>query len=110
MEAAGLHAQLFAGIFPLEDQPVTKPDPRCFDPVWRQIGDASPQGSIYVGDRREDMLAARAAGITFVAVRCGPEAQTSESFMPEVDPSDILDTATDLPSWLDRRNAAHRPA
>lgn len=104
MQAAGLARELFTGIFPLEDQPAAKPDPRCFEPVQRLIGDAGLRASMYIGDRREDMIAAHAAGLTFVAVRTGPEA--GETFAPELPTTYILDRASDLVAWLDLQGIA----
>jgi phosphoglycolate phosphatase len=99
MGAAGIPSELFEGIFPLEDQPAAKPDPRCFEPVRREIGSTELERSAYVGDRREDMLAAHAAGLTFVAVKTGPE--RGLGFTPELPESHVLDSAASIPSWLD---------
>jgi phosphoglycolate phosphatase-like HAD superfamily hydrolase len=101
---AGVEEALFDGIFPREAQPVTKPDPRCFEPVWSALG--VPHGAglsplpIYVGDREEDRLAATGAGIRFIAVKTGPE--VSLGFPRDVDATHVLASVADLPSWLDR--------
>src|SRR5690606_1353502 len=57
MDQAGLAPSLFTGIFAYEDQPAAKPDPRCFEPVWRALGGPRPEHAIYVGDRIDDQLA-----------------------------------------------------
>ena len=54
MNQAGLAPSLFTGIFAYEDQPASKPDPRCFEPVWRALGRCTPEHSVYVGDRADD--------------------------------------------------------
>lgn len=98
MLQAGLPTGCFSGIFPLEDQPHPKPDPRCFEPVWRAAGGQVP--ALYVGDRAEDHRAATAAGLPFVAVRTGPEA-SFDRFPHGLDVHANLDTAAALEGWLD---------
>lgn len=98
MLQAGLPAGCFSGIFPLEDQPHAKPDPRCFEPVWEAAGGRVP--ALYVGDRAEDHRAASAAGLPFVAVRTGPEA-SFDGFPRGLDVHATLDTAAALEGWLD---------
>ncbi|MFV8751029.1 HAD family hydrolase [Nannocystaceae bacterium ST9] len=100
MREAQLDRELFAGIFAHEDQPVGKPDPRCFEPVWRALGGPRPEQSIYVGDRHDDRLAAQAAGLTFVGVRTGPEPHGFASHPRE----HVLDSAADLPRWLEAQS------
>jgi phosphoglycolate phosphatase len=101
---AGIARSLFDGIFPREAQPVTKPDPRCFEPVWAALG--VPHGAavsptpIYVGDRDEDRRAATSAGIRFLAVLTGPEA--TQGFPADHDPAHVLASVADLPAWLER--------
>lgn len=108
MAQAGLRRDLFEGIFALEDQPVSKPDPRCFEPVWQAL-DASAHDhpssrALYVGDREDDHVAARAAGLGFVGVRTGPEHITSSrSFLDELADEHVLDSAAQLPTWLESR-------
>jgi HAD superfamily hydrolase (TIGR01509 family) len=97
MREAALTRELFDGIFAHEDQPVGKPDPRCFEPVWGALGGPRLQSAIYVGDRHDDLLAARAAGMTFVGVRTGPEPHRFSEH-----PRDhVLDSAAELPRWLE---------
>lgn len=106
MRQAGLAEDLFDGIFAYEDQPVSKPDPRCFEPVWDALGGRASARAIYVGDREDDWLAARGAGVQFVGVRTGPEhVATGASFLDQLPTPDVLDTAAELPTWLDRRGA-----
>jgi phosphoglycolate phosphatase len=104
---AGVEEDLFDGIFPRELQPATKPDPRCFEPVWSVLGvttggHLSPL-PIYVGDRDEDRLAANGAGIRFIAVKTGPE--VSLGFPHGVHATHVLDSVADLPEWLTRTEA-----
>ena len=97
MREAELARELFDGIFADEDQPFSKPDPRCFEPVWAALGGKRPEQAIYVGDRHDDLLAARGAGLTFVGVRTGPELHGFAEHPPE----HVLDSAAVLPSWLE---------
>ncbi len=54
----------------MEDTPVHKPDPAPLLEGARRLG-AAPSGCVYVGDAVVDVLAARAAGMTAVAVTWG---------------------------------------
>lgn len=106
MSQAGLERELFDGIFAHEDQPAAKPDPRCFEPVWRQLGSGLGSGmgerAVYVGDREDDMLAAHRAGLRFIGVRTGPEHHTrADSFLDALASEHVLDSAAELPSWLE---------
>lgn len=104
MDQAGLAASLFSGIFAYEDQPAAKPDPRCFEPVWRALGGPRPDRAIYVGDRADDHLAADAAGLCFVGVRTGPEHHArpeAPSFLDALPRERVLDSAAELPDWLE---------
>lgn len=104
MNQAGLDRGLFEGIFAFEDQPVSKPDPRCFDPVWDALGQPAIERAIYVGDREDDHTAARAAGLHFVGVRTGPEhVARGRSFLDHLPDEHVLDTAAELPDWLEGR-------
>jgi phosphoglycolate phosphatase len=106
MDQAGLSQALFAGIFAFEDQPVSKPDPRCFEPVWQALGSANAnmaERALYVGDREDDHLAASAAGVGFVGVRTGPEHLASSSFLDRLSEEHVLDSAAELPAWLEAR-------
>lgn len=104
MNQAGLSPELFTGIFAYEDQPVSKPDPRCFEPVWRALGRPRPEHSVYVGDRADDQLAASAAGLHFIGVRTGPEHHAcpdATSFLDALPPEHVLDSVAELPRWLE---------
>lgn len=104
MDQAGLSPSLFTGIFAYEDQPVSKPDPRCFEPVWRALGRPRPEHAVYVGDRADDQLAASAAGLCFVGVRTGPEHHArvdANSFLDALPPEHVLDSVAELPGWLE---------
>jgi phosphoglycolate phosphatase len=108
MDQAGLPAALFDGVFAYEDQPVPKPDPRCFEPVWRALGSTMAERALYVGDREDDHLAASAAGVGFIGVRTGPEhgthGETTSSFLDQLPDEHVLDSAAQLPSWLEDRS------
>ncbi len=97
LEQAELPAELFDGIFCNEDVPEPKPSPRCFEPIADALG-CEPSRPVYVGDRDDDRLAARAAGIEFVAVCTGPE--HSLGFPYEHPPSHVLPSVVGLPAWL----------
>ena len=104
MDQAGLAREWFAGIFAYEDQPVSKPDPRCFEPVWAALGGHPGGRAIYIGDRQDDHRAAEAAGLPFVAVRTGPEAAVAgSSFLESLPRESVLGTAAELPDWLAER-------
>lgn len=101
MQQGGLDEAWFDGVFAFDDQPAPKPDPRCFEPVWRRC---RPTGvahkpALYVGDRGGDGEAAQAAGIAFVAVRTGPEVR--HGFPSGLRERDVLDDVTQLVQWLD---------
>lgn len=100
---AELPAEMFQGIFPAEDQPALKPDPRCFEPVWHALGRAHPDPrAIYVGDRHEDRAAAEGAGINFFAVLTGPE--VGHGFPGDLPAERILATVAELPVRLGERS------
>ncbi|KIG12082.1 phosphoglycolate phosphatase, clustered with ribosomal large subunit pseudouridine synthase C [Enhygromyxa salina] len=106
MGQAGLPQEWFAGIFAYEDQPVSKPDPRCFEPVWQALGgsrSSAAERALYVGDRKDDQLAADAAGVGFVGVRTGPEHLAQASFLDRLPHEHVLDSAAELPGWLEAR-------
>lgn len=105
MDQAGIRPELFDGIFALEDQPAAKPDPRCFEPVWRELGAEAPDRALYVGDREDDQVAAHAAGMGFVGVRTGPEhvVGAAQSFLDALPDEHVLDSAALLPDWLEAR-------
>lgn len=103
MAQAGIAPERFAGIYCQEDVPAQKPDPRCFEPMWSDLGGPpeAPGRILYVGDRREDAGAARSAGIHFVAVRTGPEATLPDFPPAELAPEDVVDSVAALPAYLD---------
>jgi phosphoglycolate phosphatase len=69
IDALGLRAQLGA-VVSGDSAPRAKPHP---DPLLLALDrlDQPPRGAVYVGDARNDVLAARAAGMHAVAVRYG---------------------------------------
>jgi HAD superfamily hydrolase (TIGR01509 family) len=97
LHEAELPLELFHGIFCNEDVPAPKPSPRCFEPVAATLG-CAPTRPVYVGDRDDDRLAARAAGIEFVAVCTGPE--HALGFPYEHPASHVLPSVVGLPAWL----------
>jgi phosphoglycolate phosphatase len=99
---AELAHELFDGIFAVEDQPAAKPDPRCFEPVWQQLGHVAHDRAVYVGDREDDLLAARGAGLQFVGVRTGPEHRARQtSFLDALPREHVLDSVIELATWLE---------
>lgn len=95
MREAGLDRNAFDGIYPRERQPVSKPSPRCFEPVWDVLGGPA-QEALYIGDRAEDHQAATAAGLQFLGVRTGPESDLGNP------PGEVhVATAADVPAWIE---------
>lgn len=103
MTEGGLKFEWFKGVYPRDDQPHQKPDPRCFEPVWRALGsrpgETELERVLYVGDRYSDQQAAEAAGLRFIGVRSGPEA--SSGFLNALPATQVIDTAAALPDWLE---------
>lgn len=104
MREGGLRAEWFRGVYPRDEQPFQKPDPRCFEPVWQRLGmrpgDAALPKVLYVGDRASDQAAAAAAAVPFVAVQSGPEARFG--FPSGIPASHVIPTAAHLPEWLNQ--------
>ena len=77
-----------------DDADNSKPAPDIFAASLKKLGDISPTDAVTVGDTRFDIEAARKAGLTTIAFRCGG---TSESALREAgaiaiyrDPADFL--------------------
>src|SRR5881275_2295538 len=77
-----------------DDPDNSKPAPHTFAVSLKKLGDISPTDAVTVGDTRFDIEAARKAGLTTIAFRCGG---TSESALREAgaaviyrDPADFL--------------------
>lgn len=98
MTDAGIEPDLFEGVFANEDQPAPKPDPRCFEPVWNAVG--GPREAVYFGDRREDRMAAHAAGLHFVGVATGPEG--SRGAFDDLPREHRIPSAAHVPTWVER--------
>lgn len=58
-------ARYFRDVVTMDDVPHKKPHP---DGLLKILGDRSPSLALYVGDNVDDALAARAAGIRFIAI------------------------------------------
>ncbi len=84
--------------------PVRKPDPQPLLHAVR-LAQASPEGSVFVGDTRVDLETARAAGMPVLLVGFGPEGQAVKRLEPDA----VLDHFRDLPD-LARKLSAARPA
>jgi phosphoglycolate phosphatase len=78
-----------------------KPDPRAFDAV---MGNGSRDHGLYVGDSVGDCIAAKAAGLHFVA--CMESGLRSPDDFNDLDspPDGYIDTLAELPSWLESYN------
>ncbi len=83
----------------------TKPHPEHLLSACRALG-VSPAEVLFVGDSINDVLAARAAGCTIVAVRHG----YNEGRPPETLGCPLLDGLDALPAWLEARRVATEPA
>ena len=65
--------------------------------------------ALYVGDREDDHIAAREAGLGFIGVRTGPEhhtrapSQSDRSWLDALPDEHVLDSAAHLPTWLEAR-------
>ena len=80
---------------------LSKPDPRFFERIAREL-DLPPGRIAYVGDRLDnDVLPARAAGMTAVFVRRGPWAWIHVGRATPAEASIVIERLTDLPEALE---------
>jgi pyrophosphatase PpaX len=95
LRVSGLPIEWFGAIVTADDVERHKPDPEPLRAALRELGDARPGASAYVGDSPYDMVAARAAGMAAVAVRWGPhDLESLERESPDhclSEPADLLD-------------------
>jgi HAD superfamily hydrolase (TIGR01509 family) len=84
-----------------DDWGLTKPDPRFFERIAREL-DLPPERIAYVGDRIDnDVRPARAAGMTAVFVRRGPWAWIQAGREDPREASIAIERLTDLPEALE---------
>ncbi len=93
----------FVRIYCNEDVKYKKPDPRCFQEIFENVErrkGTRPRSSILaIGDRPDDYLAARRAGIPFVGVRS--EYTKEQELLDEGLPTEnIIDSVAMLPGYL----------
>jgi HAD superfamily hydrolase (TIGR01509 family) len=80
---------------------LSKPDPRFFERIAREL-DLPPERIAYVGDRLDnDVIPARAAGMTAVFVRRGPWAWIRVGREAPAEASIVIERLTDLPEALE---------
>lgn len=78
------------------DEAARKPDPMGLLEIMARIG-AAPGDTVLVGDSRHDVAAARAAGVSMVAVTWG---LSSRADLAEAGATAFADTAADLAPWV----------
>lgn len=101
MDQLGL-APLVAALAGGDSYAVRKPDPGHVTGLLAELGH-DPARAVMVGDSRNDALAARGAGLPFIAVSYGYCAGTVEELAADA----VIDAFADLPAAL-ARLAAHR--
>lgn len=71
LSEAGIPPSSFTSIISTGDTGASKPDPRIFEGLKKEIGPIKPSELLYVGDSIVDALAAASAGIRFIGVLSG---------------------------------------
>lgn len=94
LEALGV-ADRFGAIVGGDTLPVRKPDPAHLIAVLERLG-AEPSSSVMVGDSRNDVLTAHAAGVPCVLVSFGYTSVPARELGAEV----VIDTLAELPGAL----------
>jgi phosphoglycolate phosphatase len=79
-----------------------KPDPRVFDVV---MGKAVRDAGLYVGDSATDCVAAKAAGLYFVACMESGLRELEDFAGLDTPPDGYIDRLADLPDWLNDFNS-----
>jgi len=84
-----------------DDWELSKPDPRFFERIVREL-DLPPERIAYVGDRVDnDVRPAHAAGMTAVFLRRGPWAWIHEGRSNPEEAAIVIERLTDLPEALE---------
>jgi phosphoglycolate phosphatase-like HAD superfamily hydrolase len=103
VEQTGLQIDLFEEIYCNEDVQFKKPDYRTFNEIFDHIlkkdGYYSRSEILSIGDKVDDYIASRDAGLHFVAVRSrytAPEDFIREGLAEEK----IIDSVARLPDWI----------
>jgi phosphoglycolate phosphatase len=96
LEGLGL-ARFFPVVLGGDSLPTRKPDPGPLLAALRRI-DVAPEAAAMVGDHRNDVLAARAAGVAAIFARYGYGSAT----LGELRPDAIIDAFSELPRALAR--------
>jgi phosphoglycolate phosphatase-like HAD superfamily hydrolase len=100
---AGISADHFDYIQPVENAIAPKPDPRVFDYVLYLVKNQDINGGpiFYVGDTPTDFYATKGTRIQFIGVLTGPTSR--EKFVEiGVPKENIIPSIKDLPSFWDR--------
>jgi phosphoglycolate phosphatase len=87
--------RFFAVVLGGDSLPVKKPDPRFLSAALDRLG-AAPDDAVMVGDHRNDVLAARAAGITAIFARYGYGAAS----LGDLHPDAVIERFAELPGAL----------
>jgi phosphoglycolate phosphatase len=98
-------ARFFAVVLGGDSLAVKKPDPGPLRTALARLGAATAQAAM-VGDHRNDVLAARAAGIPAVFARYGYGFATLGRLMPDA----MIDSPAELPRALDALGWDRRPS
>lgn len=96
LEALGL-ARFFPVVLGGDSLPVRKPDPAPLRAALARLN-VAPQAAAMIGDHRNDVLAARGAGVAAILARYGYGAAT----LNEIEPDAAIDAFTELPEALAR--------
>jgi phosphoglycolate phosphatase len=96
LEALGL-ARFFPVVLGGDSLPVRKPDPAPLRAALARLN-VAPQAAAMIGDHRNDVLAARGAGVPAIFARYGYGAAT----LNEIEPDAAIEAFEDLPAALAR--------
>lgn len=95
---AKIDTKIFKFMFSGDDTKYHKPDPRVFNQPIKQLK-LDKEEILYVGDTIVDCVAARFAGLHFVAVLTG-HYKKSEFIEVGLEKQNILSSIRDLPMWI----------
>ncbi len=97
---AKIDTKIFKFMFSADDTKYHKPDPRVFNQSIRQLR-LEKEEILYVGDTIIDCVAAKFAGLQFVAVLTG-HYKRSEFIEVGLEKQNILSSIRDLPKWVEK--------